>query len=165
MPVLFDVQAITHVLLCLYPVRVLQLLPPVCQCKNIFRLTLSGYSWHTVNMKEWVVVILLFVLFQGWDTTDKVMYGACIAAYAGDLYSTSVFLRDDKYHESSKWIFTEHPSIARLVAVGIGYTAVQYIIADNLPGGWRKAVLGVCTGISVNNIRHNTVACNIEWRL
>lgn len=96
--------------------------------------------------------------------TDKVMYGACVAAYAGDLYSTSTFLRHG-YKEKSTWLFTDHPSNTRLAVVGVGYSVLQYIIADSLPSGWRKVVLSVSTAISVNNIRHNTVACDIHWRL
>jgi hypothetical protein len=116
-------------------------------------------------MKRILIIVLVllfplsshsFELFEGWDGVDKTLYVIDVLGIAMDTYTTERAL-DEPWAYERNFILGEHPSDTKLIAFGTGTAVLDYIIADNLKGNWRKAYLALTASWSIKCARGNYI--------
>jgi hypothetical protein len=98
-------------------------------------------------------VLNAFEPFHDWDAWDKGLYAASLTASAADMYTTHRAIQNGAYERNP--FLPEHPSPQRLATHWLLCAAGKYIIADLLPGQWRKPFLVGCASIDLHCARIN----------
>jgi len=101
-----------------------------------------------------------YEFFNGWDIGDKGLYVASLAASAADMITTHRAIEDGGYERNP--LLPEHPSPGRLAGHWLLCAAGKYVIADLLPGQWRKSFLAGCVAIDIALARENSI--RFEYR-
>ncbi len=89
-----------------------------------------------------------------WDNWDKALFAGAVVANAADGVTTHIIMREEGCTEKSP-ILGEHPSDARIAAYLTAVTIAQYLVAEHLPGPWRKAFLSGMIVLELKCTRHN----------
>ena len=91
---------------------------------------------------------------DSWDATEKTLAGAALIGTAIDWRQTQIIAATPGCWEKNPLIGA-HPSMKRVNLYFIGAIGVNYLVADALPSGWRKAWLGSVTALEIVMVGNN----------
>lgn len=98
-----------------------------------------------------------FKPFDGWNKTDKVLYGTGLVFQTIDLLQTNYIYSHSEYHEINPVIDTvvDMAGTKALPLYFLSTALLKYAVADMLEGSYRTTWLATTTAISVGLVYHN----------
>ena len=103
-------------------------------------------------MSKWIVTVIILLLpltvcAEPWDNTDKALFAVWMGAKIIDAGQTHNICKDGNLSEHNKAIehITDKAGDNAVYPYFALTTVLGYLIADNLPPGWRKGFLAGCT--------------------
>jgi hypothetical protein len=121
-----------------------------------------------INRSPWAALALLVALggcaSEPWDRTDLALGFTALGATIADWGQARYIAEHPAQFADKNPILGRHPARGKVDAYFICAMGGGYLLADALPGRYRKLFLGGATIVEISTVRHNrSIGVGFRW--
>lgn len=131
---------------------------------SIKQVACPGLARAKVRLALACAVALAGCASEPWDTTDRVLGYTALGAAIADWSQARYIAENPSKFKDKNPLLGPHPSRTKVDAYFVGAIGGGYLLADALPGRYRKLFLGSATIVEISTVHDNlSIGVGFRW--